>query len=203
MKNVNTEGAGVSVNSAARRTAALRISSGDQAPDFSAGTNDGGTVSLSDYSGKAVLLSFFRFASCPSCRFHLHTMMQRYPGWVRDDFQIIMVFSSSAENVSRYTAEFKPEFPLVCDLDRRLYRLYGVEKHNMLNLLDPRSMFSLVNGMSKGFSMGRVDGPMAGLPCDFLINPGGDVEIAHYGRHIGDHISFEKVEKYLGFRLAS
>lgn len=36
------------------------------------------------------------------------------------------------------------------------------------------------------------------LPADFLIGPDLTIHQAYYGKHIGDHIGFADIEKFLG-----
>lgn len=177
------------------------LAKGDPAPGFDSVTHLGERISLDKYSNQAVWISFLRFAGCPTCKHFMQRMMDRYPHWIRDDFQIIVVSPSSIENTLKYIAQEDHPFPLVCDQERVVFGKYGAVKTNIVGMLDPRSVAAMVSSMAQGFMMGRTDGPMGAVPCDFLIRPGGKIEVAHYGRHIGDHINFDKVEQFLGIQL--
>ena len=45
----------------------LKLKEGDKAPEFTAMTNEGATVSLSDYKGKNVILYFYPRDNTPGC----------------------------------------------------------------------------------------------------------------------------------------
>ena len=45
----------------------LSLAEGDQAPAFTVSTNGGGTVSLSDYQGRNVILYFYPRDDTPGC----------------------------------------------------------------------------------------------------------------------------------------
>ena len=56
--------------------------------------------------GKLVLLSFFRFASCPFCNLRMNELVRRYDEF-GDDFTIIAIFDSPLENLKRHTDQHR------------------------------------------------------------------------------------------------
>ena len=48
-----------------------RLKKGDPAPDISLPAIDGSTFELSSMKGRRVILTFFRFSSCPFCNLSL------------------------------------------------------------------------------------------------------------------------------------
>ena len=131
----------------------------------------------------------------------MQRMVERYPHWIRDDFQILVVSPSGIGNTTKYIANEDHPFPVVCDPQREIFGKYGAVKTNIINMMDVRSMAAMLGSMAKGYKMGPLDAPMGAVPCDFLIKPGGEIAVAHYGKHIGDHIRFERVEEFLGIQL--
>ncbi|MNU07978.1 hypothetical protein D3C72_2538270 [compost metagenome] len=59
---------------------------------------------------------------------------------------------------------------------------------------DPSLVMSALKG---GFNPTAADGDMNQLPADFLINPDLTIHQAFYGKHIGDHIDFAMIERFL------
>jgi len=42
-----------------------------------------------------------------------------------------------------------------------------------------------------------MEGNKAIVPADFLINNDGTIHTAFYGKHIGDHLPIEKIDRFL------
>ena len=89
----------------------LRIKAGEKAREFSVKDIEGNPISLGDYQGKYVLLSFFRFASCPFCNLRVHRLSQRYDEWQAKGLEVIAVFESSSQTMQRFVGKQAPPFP--------------------------------------------------------------------------------------------
>ncbi|WP_366936864.1 redoxin domain-containing protein [uncultured Sulfuricurvum sp.] len=61
-----------------------RLEEGKSAPWFKAKSFQGDDINLDAYRGRYVLLSFYRYASCPFCNLRVHESIQK-----RDCFQTL------------------------------------------------------------------------------------------------------------------
>ncbi len=51
------------------------------APEFAVADVFGVPVRLADYRGQRLLLSFYRYASCPLCNLRVHELLQHHAEW--------------------------------------------------------------------------------------------------------------------------
>lgn len=174
----------------------MRLKAGQDAPDFQTQTVDGQPIRLADFAGQKLWLAFFRYASCPLCNMRVHRMRQRYEELSQAGLRIIAVFQSPAERIAEYVGTQEPTFALVADPKLELYELYGVET-SLTGFLDPRNLKPLREGISMGYSMGKMDGPKTRVPADFLIDADQTIHEAYYGDLVSDHIDFARVEDFV------
>jgi len=147
---------------------------------------------------KHLLLSFYRYASCPFCNLRIHEIAKRAAKYRQRGLEIIAVFQSSTDKVFQYVGKQQPPFPIIPDPDRSLYQLYGVESSwsGMAKAFIGR-IPEISKAISRGFTPGSMEGEKHRLPADFIINRNGIILNAYYGEDIGDHLSFEEIERYL------
>jgi thioredoxin-dependent peroxiredoxin len=175
-----------------------RLIEGQQAPDFSLRDIDGKTHKLEQYRGKYLLLSFYRYASCPFCNLRISQVMQRIDGFRANDLEILSIFQSPEEKIKQYVGKQHPPFAVVPDPERRLYQTYRLETSwtGMLTAMIFR-MGDVIKAFSKGFGPGTMEGEKNRLPADFLIGPDGTILEAYYGKDIGDHMPFETIDRII------
>ena len=75
------------------------------------------TVSLDEFAGKPVMLSFFRDAACPFCNFRVYELANNYNEWRSAGLEVVVVFSSTAEEVKKYVARYPRPFRVIADPD--------------------------------------------------------------------------------------
>jgi peroxiredoxin len=176
------------------------LAAGDVAPAFSSdvlGRERG--ISLEDYRGRHLLLSFYRYASCPLCNLRVSDLAQRQADWQARGLDMLAVFQSPADKMLKHVGAHEPPFPLLPDPEQRLYALYGVG-HSWTGFIAawltrlPEIARSVVG---KGFLPGSVEGGIHRVPADFLIAPDGVIAEAYYGRDIGDHLPRARIEDYV------
>jgi peroxiredoxin len=174
-----------------------RLTAGQPAPEFAAMDSRRHTLELAQLRGRPVMLSFYRYASCPRCNLRIHQLLAEWPRWREQGLAMVAVFESPAERLHRYLDRHHAPFPLVPDPERRLYRLYGVAsswRGFFIGMTHLREVLSAVVG--HGFLPGAMDGEWAMLPADFLIAPDLTVADAYYGKHIGDHIPLARIDAF-------
>ena len=157
---------------------------------------DGSEFDSDSLKGRPVMLSFFRFASCPFCNLRVNELVKRFNEF-GDDFTIIAVFDSPLDNLTRHAEGHMAPFPILADEKNRYYRAYGIE-HSFFGMLKGMTlrMPTLLRGLFKGYLPLIIKGSMTTMPADFLIDRNGTITIAYYGKDEGDHIPFDKVKEF-------
>jgi peroxiredoxin Q/BCP len=174
----------------------MRLSAGSPAPSLITTDFLGDSVDLAALRGRPVLLSFYRYASCPICNLRMHAIIQAYPQWSAQGLAVIAVFQSPAESITQYVGRQDAPFPIVPDPHMALYRRFGVEAR-WRGLLSLQVMSAALRAFRQGFLPGRVEGPMQRTPADFLIDAQGQIALAHYGADIDDHVPLGTIAQWL------
>lgn len=176
-----------------------KIVEGQAAPDFSVTDIDGKTHELGDYRGSYLLLTFYRFASCPLCNLRVSQVIKRKAEFEARGMSFLAVFHSPEEAIRRYVGRQGVPFPLIPDPRRELFRTYDVLEISWLKFLKAFvfRIGAVLKAYMKGFFVGSAEGGLAGMPADFLIGPDGNVISAYYGRDAGDHLPFKTIEQIL------
>lgn len=149
---------------------------------------------------RLVHLQFRRFAGCPICDLHLHSIAQRHQEIVAASIQEVVVFHSSAHELLRYVDGLP--FAVIADSNKRLYADFRVESAPRA-LLDPRAWVPMARGILR--SLGSIfhgkqpvpslnpQGGRLGLPADFLIASDGNLIACKYGSHAYDQWSVDEL----------
>lgn len=176
-----------------------KLEPGEHAPDFSAIDIHGRPVRLHGYAGRKVLLSFFRFATCPFCTVRFVRLTQEAERYAQQGLEVIAVFESSAEYIREYLNGRSMPFPVIADPDGELYARYGLKKSATGLLFGMFRIPTLLRALfDPQFRMARPDSSLLRIPADFLLDSNGRLVESYYGRDIGDHIPFKKIERFIG-----
>jgi cytochrome c biogenesis protein CcmG/thiol:disulfide interchange protein DsbE len=112
--------------------AAVAPAVGAVPPDFSGLTYDGKPVSLSDYAGKPVWLTFGA-SWCPDCRTEAADVEAAYKANKDKGLVVLGVFiSESAQDVASYAGRAGLTFPIAVDQNETVaaaYRTMGIPTH--------------------------------------------------------------------------
>ena len=174
----------------------MRLTADSKIKNIRLSAIDGSIFDSESIKGKPVLLSFFRFASCPFCNLRVNELVRRFDEF-SDNFTIIAIFDSPLDNLTRHTEGHKAPFPILADEGNKYYKEYGIE-HSFIGML--KGMFfrmpTLFKGMFKGYVPLIIKGSMTTMPADFLIDREGIIQTAHYGKDEGDHLSFDEIKAF-------
>ena len=182
----------------------MRLKIGQAAPLFDAIDLDGRRLSLASYRGTRVLLSFYRAASCPLCNLRLWHLIDRSLVYRRQGLALIAFFESSAQIAHQHLDHLRPPFPVVPDLERKVYGLYGLES-SLMGLARARLLrgADYREASEKGLcarpmrSLLQADGHFARMPAEFLLGPDLRIRTAYYGHDAGDFLLFSEIDAFL------
>ena len=107
-------------------TPELKLKEGDPAPDFTAATNGGGTVTLSALKGRNVILYFYPRDNTPGCTREACGFRDQFAGFKSRDAVILGVSVDSVKSHDRFAGKYSLPFQLLADENREIVRLYGV-----------------------------------------------------------------------------
>lgn len=161
----------------------------------------GNKINLADYRGKKVLLSFFRWASCPFCNLRIRQLIIQYPEFVKNKIEIIALFAATGGEISKYAGKQNAPFPIIPDPELDLYAKYGIKESfsGMVKvMLKPVELFKV---MTSGFFNVKTIHKKSILPVDFLIGEDQLIYRAYYGKDYGDHIPIADVLAWKNERM--
>lgn len=175
----------------------MRMKPGDKVGRLSVPALDGALFDLEELQGRRFMLSFFRFAACPFCNLRVHELVERYAE-LGGAFTVVAVFDSPLENLQRYAARHRAPFPILADATGACYRAFAIER-SVTGLFKAALLRfpSVLEGVFlKGYLPTSFKGDLTTLPADFLVDEGGVIRQAYYGRDSGDHLPFEQVKSF-------
>ncbi len=108
------------------KTIELKLKEGDKAPAFTAVTQDGATVSLSDFKGQPVILYFYPKDDTPGCTKEACAFRDEFAAFKGKGAVILGVSIDSPKSHGKFAAKYKLPFTLLADEDKKLVAAYGV-----------------------------------------------------------------------------
>jgi peroxiredoxin len=97
------------------------------APDFTLTSVQDSEISLANYrEERCVILWFSRGFQCQFCRGHMERITETYEEMVANEIEVIQVAPNLLESARVFFAQTPPQYPFVCDPDKRLYAVYGL-----------------------------------------------------------------------------
>jgi thioredoxin-dependent peroxiredoxin len=104
----------------------LKLKEGDLAPAFTAATNGGGKVSLSDFKGKHVILYFYPRDNTPGCTREACAFRDEFGALTRKGAVVLGVSTDSAASHDKFVGKYRLPFALLSDEDKKIAQAYGV-----------------------------------------------------------------------------
>ena len=102
------------------------LKAGDKAPGFTAKDQNGKTVSLSDFSGKKVILYFYPKDDTPGCTAEACDFRDNYQSMLSKGFEVIGVSTDDEKSHKKFETKYSLPFPLIADSDKSIVEAYGV-----------------------------------------------------------------------------
>jgi len=101
------------------------LNAGDKAPDFSFNAENGDSVSLSDFTGKKVILYFYPKDDTPGCTAEACNLRDNYSELTGRGYEIIGISPDDDNSHSKFRNKYKLPFKLVADPDKSILKKYG------------------------------------------------------------------------------
>jgi peroxiredoxin Q/BCP len=102
------------------------VNVGDMAPDFTATTDAGTTVKLSDFRGKRVVLYFYPKDDTPGCTTQACGFRDNYLAIEEKNAIVLGVSPDGAKSHQKFKTKFNLPFTLIADEDHSIAEAYGV-----------------------------------------------------------------------------
>ena len=139
-------------------------------------------------------LQFRRFAGCPFCSVHLHSMVRRHADILAAGIRVVVVFRSTVTALQQHHGD--TPFAVIADPQDKLYAEFGVGS-SLGAMFNPRAFLAavpkIIRMLPKLPGMPPWGKGVFGLPADFLIAPDGRVVACKYGTHADDQWSVDQL----------
>lgn len=103
----------------------MSVEAGKRAPDFSATTDGGGKVTLSDFKGKNVILYFYPKDDTPGCTKEACGFRDAKPNFSKAKAVVFGVSKDSVARHDKFREKYDLNFPLLSDEDGKICEKYG------------------------------------------------------------------------------
>lgn len=99
---------------------------GDKAPQFEGVTQDGGSVKLSDFAGRKLILYFYPKDNTSGCTLEAKSLRDGKAQLAEMGFEIVGVSPDSVRSHQNFCAKHELNFTLIADTDKAIAEAYGV-----------------------------------------------------------------------------
>ena len=172
----------------------MKLKEGNPAKHFSLEDISGNTINLEEFKEKKILLSFYRYASCPLCNLRVSELIQNFEDLKRKGIHIVAFFQSSKDSIMSSVGKQNAPFPIIADPERKIYKKYGIER-SWIGYIRGGVSTTMFKALRNGFKIGKMEGWKNLLPADFLIE-NLVIKRAYYGKNISDHIPIEEIKEF-------
>lgn len=172
----------------------MRLQGNKLAPNFVTKFINDKEFNLSTIRAKPLMLSFFRYASCPLCNLRVHELIQNYDK-LKYQLDIVLIFQSPSSKIDEYVIKDVMPYDIIANPDKNLYRLYGVESSwfgfAKAWILKLPQVFKAI--FKYNYIPGTIEGEIHRIPADFIIGTDNKILKAYYGKDIGDHLDLSEI----------
>jgi peroxiredoxin len=174
-----------------------KLIAGDDAPSIILPSTAGTTFDLSALKGKRVLLTFFRFDSCPFCNLRIHRLVKRWNEFPEDTV-MVGVFDAPIDKLNKRMKKHDVPFTLVADETYEHFLNNGIEKSFLKVMLTPlKAPLTFLETLFRGYvPMTLSPSKLSTLPADILIDENGKVVKAHYCKDTVSHLSIDSMIEF-------
>lgn len=173
----------------------MKVLEGYSAEYFRSKDSKGREISLDQYRGKYLLLSFYRYASCPFSQNRINEIIKREDELSSNDIELIGIFQSPIVSINEYLGDKNIDFPIIADPGKKIFEKYKI-KESILGFVKvyfkPKNFITLIK---EWFTIDKMEGNKTTVPAEFLIDRNGKIIKAFYGKNIEDNLDLDYVLK--------
>jgi len=104
----------------------IELTEGQKAPDFKAKDQNGKSISLSNFSGKDVILYFYPKDDTPGCTAEACSFRDNYQSLLKEGFEVLGVSTDDEKSHQKFITKYSLPFSLIADTDKKIVEAYGV-----------------------------------------------------------------------------
>jgi peroxiredoxin Q/BCP len=104
----------------------VELNIGDKAPNFTANNQNSEAVSLTDFTGKKVVLYFYPKDNTPGCNAEACSFKDNYQFLTSQGFEVVGVSTDDEKSHKKFETKFELPFTLIADTDKAIVEQYGV-----------------------------------------------------------------------------
>jgi peroxiredoxin len=127
----------------------------------------------------------------------VHELIEAKPKFEAAGIELVLIYESGEEVLKTYTEDAQIPYVTISDSEQKLFDSYRVDKSfgKMLRTMTKKAPKAAMKEGKQlyGGNIPKADGSLTRIPADFLIDERGVLQKVHYGRFIGDHISFSEI----------
>eukprot|EP00985_Skeletonema_marinoi_P013693 scaffold6844_cov75-Skeletonema_marinoi.AAC.2 len=185
----------------------ILLGKGDEAPDFELRDEEGTVHKLSSFRGRRVILSFFRYASCPMCLYNVDRLRQRAALLQKAEIVTLCIFRSVPTMLIRAADGTNEDTHILSDVNGSVYTKFQVKPNlkgsriyrcmSYLPIFGKYSSYVDLKMMYKDLQGEGRDAAKNQLPADFLIDDNGIIVDVFRSKEPQDHMRFERIEAFI------
>jgi thioredoxin-dependent peroxiredoxin len=127
----------------------MPLAVGTDAPAFTAKDTNGNTVSLSDFTGKTVVLYFYPKDDTPGCTKQACSFRDAKSEYQGKDVVVLGVSADDEVSHQAFTQKYNLNFPLLADTDKSLITAFDVDgggyAKRVTYVIDPKGKITHVD----------------------------------------------------------
>lgn len=104
----------------------MKLSVGDEAPDFDTRDQNGSPIRLSDYRGKKIVLYFYPKDDTSGCTAQACDLRDNYAALRQAGYEVLGVSVDSEKSHQKFIGKYDLPFTLLADTDKRVVDAFGV-----------------------------------------------------------------------------
>lgn len=104
----------------------MALAVGDKAPNFTSVDQDNNPISLSDFTGKKVVLYFYPKDNTPGCTAQSCNLRDNYDALIKAGYVVLGVSIDTVKKHQNFIEKYDLPFPLIADTSQEVVNLFGV-----------------------------------------------------------------------------
>jgi peroxiredoxin Q/BCP len=104
---------------------AITLNEGDKAPNFKGLDQNAKEVSLSDFSGKKLILYFYPKDDTPGCTKEACNLRDNHTELMNKGYQVVGVSPDNSASHQKFIGKYNLPFSLLADIDKSIMKTYG------------------------------------------------------------------------------